>query len=142
MVKDTELHLYLNKSPEKDELNKLLPLYGFKFVKEIQPNKVEPVSYQWIWKVPQLSLNGFNLLFFTDVCKDDLNFGSYGSFVILSGYQNSSFIDLAMVDIVSVLLLSRYGGKVHNPQRIDKISTDILLSGAQFNLFSSKKVEF
>jgi hypothetical protein len=56
----------------------------------------------------------------------------------MSGSQESSEIDLQMVDIVALLLLSRYGGRLHNPQRIDKISTSFLLSGKPFSGFANK----
>jgi hypothetical protein len=80
-----------------------------------------------------MSGSGFNLLFFHDLFKDDLNVGKYESFVIMCGDSNSSDVDFNMIDVMALLLIGRFGGRLHNPQRIDKISTSFLLSGKTFS---------
>jgi len=136
--KDTDLHLYLKNGPDVYTFPDLLSLYGFSFVRTEDRFLDEPVSDYFEWKLPPVSGEGFQLLFFHDLFKDDLNYGKYDSFVVMSGSSQSSDDDLKMIDVFTLLLLSRYGGRLHNPQRIDKISTSFLLSGTSFAGFSNR----
>lgn len=129
MVKDTDLHLYLETRPDTNMLHNRLVHLGFKYEKTVEPTKSEPECHYWSWSVPTLSKDGFRLLHFEKLFPDDLNRGRYKCFMVLTGEQGSSPIDLQMIDIVSLLLITNYGGRVHNPQRLDKISTSFLLSG-------------
>lgn len=133
MAVATDLHLYLDQRPAESNFPELLELYGFTYVKEVEKTKAEPHTTYFSWSLPSLSSTGFKLLYFDTLFPDDLNFGTYESFVILSAYKNSSETDFKMLDVMAVLLLNRYGGRLHNPQRIEKISTSYLLSGAPFS---------
>ena len=106
--------------------------------KTVEKTKTEPHTTYFSWKLPEISGAGFQLLFFNTLFSDDLNRGFYESFIILSGYQHSSTADLNMIDVMAVLILNRYGGKLHNPQRIEKISTNYLLSGEVYSPFLIK----
>jgi hypothetical protein len=134
-VKDTDLHLYLERGPDTDTFSDLLSLYGFLYDKSVQGTSLEPPADYFTWNLPGVSDAGFRLLFFHSLFSDDLNKGKFESFIILSGYSDSSDIDFNMIDITSLLLIQRYGGRIHNPQRIDKISTSFLLSGRPFSGF-------
>ena len=132
---DADLHLYLDRCPTSEEATALLDALGFRFLKEEGPTKVEPLSTHWQWKNAPLSEAGFKLVLFEEVCTDDLYHGQYEAFTIISGSQDSSPTDLTMIDITTHLLLSRYGGRLHNPYKINKISTDIFLSGIENMMF-------
>ena len=138
MSKSTDLHLYLDTCPPETTFFALLDLYGFTFNKTVEKTKTEPHTTYFSWKLPEISGAGFQLLFFNTLFSDDLNRGFYESFIILSGYQHSSTADLNMIDVMAVLILNRYGGKLHNPQRIEKISTNYLLSGEVYSPFLIK----
>lgn len=133
MTKATDLHLYLDVRPPETTFFALLDLYGFSFEKTVEKTKIEPHTAYFNWKLQGVSSSGFRLLFFDSLFSDDLNKDTYESFIIISGYVDSSLADLNMIDIISILILNRYGGKLHNPQKIDKISTNYLLSGAVFS---------
>ncbi len=137
-IKDTDLHVYLDRKPEPESFSAILEIYGFNFVKEHEPTKTDPMTRVYDWNTPGLSGAGFRLLHFDDLFSDDLNYGKYGSFVILSAHQDSSVIDFNMVDITAIFLLTRYGGRLHNPHRIEKISTSYFLSGVPFAGFTAK----
>lgn len=136
--KDTDLHLYLKNGPDVFTFPDLLSLYGFEFIRTEDRFLEEPVSDYFQWSLDPISEGGFQLIFFHDLFKDDLNYGKYDSFVVMSGNSASSKDDLNMIDVFSLLLLSRYDGRLHNPQRIDKISTSFLLSGKPFAGFSKR----
>jgi len=136
--KDTDLHLYLENGPDVYTFPDLLSLYGFSFVKTEDRFKEEPTADCFEWKLPPISGEGFKLLFFHDLFKDDLNYGKYDTFVVISASSSSTEADYHMIDIISLLLLSRYGGRLHNPQRTDKISTSFLLSGTPFSGLANK----
>ena len=135
-VKDTDLHVYLERGPDVGSFSDLLSLYGFEYSKTVDSISNEPVTDYFTWKMAPISGSGFSLLFFHDLFSDDLNIGRYESFVIMCGDAKSSLEDKHMIDLMALLLLSRYGGRLHNPQRIDKISTSFLLSGKTFSGFS------
>lgn len=130
--KDTDLHLYLSKGPDIFSFSDLLTLYGFSFLETDDRFKDEPTVDHFVWNQEPLSGSGFKLLFFHDLFKDDLNYGKFDSFIIINGHQDSSPEDFAMIDIIALLLLNRYGGRLHNPQRVNKITTSFLLSGKPF----------
>lgn len=136
LAKDTDLHLYLERCPDTETFADLLSLYGFSYIKSVPSTTLEPPHDHFAWNIPGASDKGFQLLFFHSLFSDDLNKDKFEAFVILSGYQDSSDIDFSMIDITSLLLLQRFGGRIHNPQRIDKISTSFLLSGKPFVGFS------
>jgi len=136
--RDTDLHVYLERGPDVSTFSDLLSLHGFTYNKTVNSASSEPVTDYFKWKLEPLSGSGFKLLFFHNLFPDDLNVGRYEAFVIMCGDSNSSDEDLNMIDVTALLLLSRYGGRLHNPQRIDKISTSFLLSGKNFSGFSSK----
>lgn len=133
MSKATDLHLYLKQRPGETVLFALLDLYGFSMGREVDKSKTEPKTTYFKWNLPGVSSAGFQLLFFDTLFPDDLNLDSYESFIIMSGYSDSSVADFSMLDTMAVLLLNRYGGRLHNPQRIEKISTSYLLSGSHFS---------
>ena len=135
MPVDSDLHLYLDRCPTSEETTSFLDALGFRFIKEASATKVEPLSTHWAWKAKPLSKDGFKLVLFEAVCSDDLNHGHYEAFIVMSGTQNSSTADLMMIDITAQLMLSRFGGRLHNPHKIHKISTDIFLSGVENTLF-------
>ena len=130
MTKDTDLHLYLKETPEINVFVEVLDSYGFIATKVVEKTKTEPTTYFFNWK--PYSSSGFQLVHFTTLFPDDLNAGKFATFTILSGYQQSSSDDLTMLDSIASNLLKSYGGRLHNPQRIEKISTNYLLSGEQF----------
>jgi len=132
-LKDTDLHVYLEQGPDTETFADLLSLYGFEYLKTMKSVNSEPVTDYFSWKKAPISGNGFRLLFFHTLFSDDLNVGKYESFVILSGDQESSIPDFNMIDTIALLLIERYGGRLHNPQRIDKISTSFLLCGTSFD---------
>lgn len=131
--RDTDLHLYLSDGPDIFSFSDLLSLYGFSFIKTDDRFKDEPSVDYFKWRILPISDAGFDLLFFHDLFKDDLNYGKFDSFIIINGSQQSSNEDLAMIDTIALLLLNRYGGRLHNPHRIDKITTSFLLSGKPFS---------
>lgn len=131
-MRDTDLHIYLTRRPDPDIFSDLVSIFGFKYVKTVPNIGVEPCTDYYKWSLNPLSGSGLQLLFFHDLFSDDLNTGKFESFVIVCGDSQSSDTDLMMVDIFSILILNHYGGRIHNPQKIDKISTNFLLSGKSF----------
>lgn len=134
-MQDTDLHIYLNQSPNVETFSDLLSLYGFKYDKTVLATSQEPTTDYYKWKMDHVSDSGFSLLFFHTLFPDDLNFGKHKSFIIFSGDAKSSDSDLVLIDVFALLLLKRYGGHLHNPQKLDKISTSFLLSGKPFSGF-------
>lgn len=134
MSKIQDLHLYLKNRPSDTTFSAILEIYGFTEGKIVEATKTEPYHTYYSWQSPHLNSAGLQLIYFNNLFSDDLNYGSYSSFIILSTLHGSSSLDVGMVDIISVLLLDRYGGLVHNPQRIDKISTNYLLNGEMFSI--------
>ena len=130
MLKDTDLHLYLNVAPVIDVLEESLVEFSFTLDREVERTKAEPHTYFFSW-VPDDSL-GLQLIYFDTLFVDDLNFGKFQSFAILSAYQDSTESDFDAVDCVATHLLGVFGGHLHNPQRIERISTSYFLSGEQF----------
>jgi len=137
MIKDTDLHLYLEAPPKIDIFMCVLDKYGFVFNNSVERTKTDPQTYFFTWKPPVSS--GFQLVYFDTLFPDDLNTGKYESFAILSGDQLSSNEDLVMLDSTASKLLNSYGGRLHNPHRIEKISTSYLLSGEQFSILNTEK---
>lgn len=140
MIKDTDLHLYLDTAPHIESLKQTLLSSNFSFIREIEQTKTDPQTYIFGWKLPGIESSGFQLIYFSSLFPDDLNHGNYEAFTILSGYQSSSEADLHMLDITAATLLSNYGGRLHNPHRIEKISTSYFLSGEQFPANSEKRL--
>ena len=138
MVKDTDLHLYLNEEPEPKTFLEQVRPYGFIYTKTDEATKTDPTVDYYYWGSNTTRGSGFRLLFFHSLYPDDLNHGKFSSFLILSGHQSSSDLELSMVDAMSVMLIRQYGGFIHNPQRIDKISTGFLLSGTPFSKFTKR----
>lgn len=134
-MRDTDLHIYLKDKPNVETLSDLLTVFGFKYTKTVEATNFEPTTDFYTWKLSPISKSGLQLLFFHDLFPDDLNSGKFEAFIIICGDLESSDEDLVMVDIFSLLLLQRYGGKLHNPYRLDKISTSFLLSGKSFTGF-------
>jgi len=132
-TRDTDLHVYLERGPDVGTFSDLLSLHGFTYCKTESSGSSEPVTDYFEWKLPPISDAGFKLLFFHTLFPDDLNVGKYESFIIMCADSESSEGDFSMIDTMALLLLSRYGGRLHNPQRIDKISTSFLLSGKIFS---------
>src|SRR5688500_2077342 len=117
MVVNNFLHLYLRKSPTPDEINLLLRIFGFRYVRsDSKKDPNEPVGYHWVWKKDPLSTGGFELVFYHRLFSDDRFYGQYNSFAMLSGDKNSSQTDINAIDIFGHLLLDRYGGRVYNPE--------------------------
>lgn len=129
---DTDLHIYLERCPDIATFSDLLTLFGFQYEKTVDRSGVEPPTDYFTWSLRPISGSGFKLLFFHELFSDDLNRGKFEAFIIMCGDHKSSPEDLAMIDVVALLLLDRYGGQVHNPQRLDKITTSFLLSGKTF----------
>lgn len=132
MIKDTDLHLYLTRAPLFHVLQDSLTSSNFTFVKEVERTKTDPHTYFFSWSMPGSISPGFQLVYFDSLFSDDLNSGNFEAFVVLSGYQTSSPADFRMLDNTAESLLRQHGGRLHNPQRIEKISTSYFLSGAQY----------
>ena len=130
MLKDTDLHLYLNEAPVVAALEESLVDFSFILDREVDRTKAEPHTYFFSW-VPDDS-PGFQLIYFDTLFADDLNFGKFQSFAILSASQDSTDSDMDRLDTVAAHLLDVFGGHLHNPQRIERISTSYFLSGEQF----------
>jgi len=140
MIKDTDLHLYLDRAPHIHVLKHTLQSSNFSFVKEVERTKTDPQTYFFTWNAPALPSAGFDLIYFDALFTDDLNLGNYEAFIMLSGHQPSSRADLRMLDNTATSLLGKYGGRLHNPHRIEKISTSYLLSGEQFSINSENRL--
>lgn len=140
MIKDTDLHLYLDRAPHIHVLKHTLQSSNFVLNKEVERTKTDPHTYFFAWKPPAITSAGFELIYFDSLFTDDLNLGNFEAFIILSGHQTSTGADLKMLDITAASLLEKYGGRLHNPQRIEKISTSYLLSGEQFSINSEKRL--
>jgi len=130
MIKDTDLHLYLNEAPVVAALEESLVEFSFIRGKEVERTKTEPHTYFFSW-TPDDS-PGLQLIYFDTLFADDLNFGKFQSFAILSAYQDSTDSDMDRIDTAAAHLLDVFGGHLHNPQRIERISTSYFLSGEQF----------
>lgn len=90
---------------------------------------VEPDCHFWSWEQFPLSGGGIELLYFDGSFTDNTKYPDYEASVVIRGSLNGSEIDLAMVDITASLLLSRYGGVLHNPQRIDRKYPNLFING-------------
>ena len=130
MIKDTDLHLYLNESPDMPTLDYALDGFDFNFDREIERTKAEPHTYFFSRSTDGPS--GIQLIYFSTLFTDDLNFGEFRSFVIINAFQDSPETDINLVDQVAARLLLAFGGHLHNPQRIERISTNYFLSGEQY----------
>ena len=129
MIKDTDLHLYLNESPSVPVLEASIDDFHFTFVREIEKTKAEPHTYFYSMLTGG---SGVQLIYFSTLFVDDLNYGKFKSFAIVNASQASSEADFTLVDDVAARLLANFGGHLHNPQRIERISTSYFLSGEQY----------
>lgn len=130
-MNDADLHVYLETKPSTEDIKAFLSVYGFSYLRT-EEHKAEPVTDYYRWKVPSENSYGFDLMYFHELFADDLNHGNYSRFIIMSASPRSKALDLSMIDTMAVMLLKEYGGRLHNPQRISKISTSFLLSGEPF----------
>lgn len=125
-----ELHIYLKSKPTIKEMDSLLKLYGFRQTDTVRTvNMVEPDCYLWKWFQHPLSGAGFRLLYFDGLFRDSLHLGDYHAFLAFEGSHDSSDFDRSMIDITAALLLRRYGGVLHNPQRPDRKHPNVFLCG-------------
>ena len=125
-----DLHIFLKSKPTLREVDSLLQLYGYRQTEEVKSvNMVEPDYTVWQWVQPPLSGTGFKLLYFDGLFRDSLQMGKYHAFVALEGAHDSSEFDRSMIDITASLLLRRYGGILHNPQRTDRKHPNVFLCG-------------
>ena len=125
-----DLHIYLKSKPTLTEIGNVLSLFGFEATSNYKADSmVEPDCYYWRWDQPPLSGTGFRLLYFDGMFRDNLHADKFKAFTVLEGAHDSSPVDLHMIDITASLLLRRYGGVLHNPQRADRKHPNVYLCG-------------
>jgi hypothetical protein len=132
MAANTDLTLYLLDSPEQEELKEFMSMWGFTHVKDthkITPKDKEPPTSHFLWKLPRLSGYGFYLVHHYHPYHDDNHRHKYKSFILISARPDSSVVDLTMIDVISSMLILKYGGIIHNHAYIGTENTNRFLSG-------------
>ncbi len=125
-----DLHVYLKTKPAASDIKSMLALLGFrKSGESTSATPAEPAHTEWVWKHKNLSEAGFSLLLFDGMYPDCVRAGDFRTFIVMEGGLDSSGIDVSMVDITAALLLKRYGGTVHNPNRLDRKVPNVYLCG-------------
>ncbi len=111
-------------------MESVLKLFGYAQTEAIKSDSmVEPDYYVWEWLQSPLSGTGFRLIYFDGMFRDNRHLGKYHAFLALEGAHDSSDFDRSMIDITAALLLKRYGGVLHNPQRTDRKHPNVFLCG-------------
>lgn len=124
------LHVYLSRVPANRDISTFFTTLGYRYDRAWESDdSSEPDCQFWSWNQHPLSDSGVELLYFDSAFHDSVKFAEYGCSVVLQGNLTSSQIDLSMVDITASLLLSRYGGTLNNPQRVDRKFANLFLCG-------------
>lgn len=124
------LHVYLDQVPLEGEVKNFFSTLGYHFDRLwVSEEPGEPNCQYWAWHQHPLSTSGIEMMYFDAAFADSARFAQYGCSVLLQGGLSGSPIDLAMLDITASLLLSRWGGTLHNPQRIDRKFANLFVCG-------------
>lgn len=124
------LHVYLNQVPLARDISTFFTTLGYSYDRKwTSEDREEPDCHFWTWKQHPLSDSGVEMLYFPSAFHDNVRFSEYACSVVLQANLSSSTIDLSMVDITACLLLSRYGGTLNNPQRVDRKYANLFLCG-------------
>lgn len=125
-----DLHVYLDRDPEREEVHPFLETLGFTKVKTNQGSPEEPGFTLWTWKHdPLSSRSGIELYCFNYLHRDNLYCGKYATYYIFQGAADTTQHEVSIVDITAKLLLDKYGGVLHNLQRTDRKYPNVFLSG-------------
>lgn len=124
------LHVYLSRIPPARDISSFFATLGFKYDRLWESEDPgEPDCQFWSWHQHPLSNSGIELMYFDSMFADNTKFTDYECSVVLQGGLSASPIDLSMLDITACLLLSRYGGTLNNPQRLDRKFANLFVCG-------------
>lgn len=124
------LHVYLSRVPPARDISSFFGTLGYEFDRTwVSDEPGEPDCHFWSWFQHPLSNSGIDLMYFDSKFHDNTKFPEYDCSVVLQGGLSASVIDLSMLDITASLLLSRYGGTLNNPQRLDRKFANLFVCG-------------